>query len=60
MSPNYGISVTAVYRYSKEKGIYEVKGTGGVSPKDANAKFRKNETRYAVGWYDSITADAFR
>ena len=59
VSPNYGISVAAVYRYSKEKGIYKVKGSGGVSPKDANTEYRKNEARYAVGWYDSITADAF-
>ena len=59
VSPNYGISVAAVYRYSKEKGIYKVKGSGGVSPKDANPEFRKDEARYAVGWYDSITSDAF-
>ena len=59
VSPDYGISVAAVYRYSKDKGIYKVKGSGGVSPKDANAEFRKNEARYAVGWYDSITSDTF-
>ena len=59
MSPDYGISVAAVYRYSQDKGIYKVKGSGGVSPKDANAEFRKKEARYAVGWYDSITSDAF-
>lgn len=59
ISPDYGISVAAVYRHSKEKGIYKVDGSGGVSPKDANAQFRKDEARYAVGWYDSITADAF-
>lgn len=59
VSPDYGISVAAVYRYSKDKGIYKVKGSGGVSPKDANAEFRKKEARYAVGWYDSITYDAF-
>lgn len=59
VSPEYGISVAAVYRYSQEKGIYKVKGSGGVSPKDANAEFRKDEARYAAGWYDSITSDAF-
>lgn len=59
VSPDYGISVAAVYRYSKDKGIYKVKGSGGVSPKDANVEFRKKEARYAVGWYDSITSDAF-
>ncbi len=59
VAPNYGISVAAVYRFSKDKGIYKVKGSGGVSPKDANADFREKEARYAVGWYDSITADTF-
>ncbi|MDH5659985.1 MAG: NAD(P)/FAD-dependent oxidoreductase [Gammaproteobacteria bacterium] len=59
VSPDYGISVAAVYRYSKEEGIYKVKESGGVSPKEANAEFRKKEARYAVGWYDSITSDAF-
>ena len=59
VSPDYGISVAAVYRYSKEKGIYKVQGSGGVSPKDADAEFRQLEARYAAGWYDSITSDAF-
>ncbi|MFO7603397.1 MAG: NAD(P)/FAD-dependent oxidoreductase [Gammaproteobacteria bacterium] len=59
VSPDHGISVAAVYRYSKEQGIYPVADAGGVSPADADAAFRKNEARYAVGWYDSITADAF-
>jgi len=59
VSPDYGISVAAVYRFSKDKGIYKVKGSGGVSPKKANAEFRQNEARYAVGWYDSITSDTF-
>jgi len=58
-APDYGISVAAVYRYSKDKGIYKVKGSGGVSPKDADQAFRAAEARYAVGWYDSITSDAF-
>lgn len=59
IAPDYGISVAAVYRYSPDKGIFKVKGSGGVSPKDADAAFRQNEARYAVGWYDSITSDAF-
>ncbi len=59
VAPDYGISVAAVYRYNKDKGIYKVKGSGGVSPKDADAEFRKLEARYAAGWYDSITFDAF-
>ncbi|WP_126456593.1 NAD(P)/FAD-dependent oxidoreductase [Sulfuriflexus mobilis] len=59
VSPDYGISVAAVYRYSEEKGIYAVEGSGGVSPKDADAAFRQQEARYAAGWYDSITSDTF-
>ena len=57
LSPDYGISVAAVYRYSKDKGIY--KTGGGVSPLDADEVYRLQEARYAKGWYDSITADTF-
>ena len=56
ISPEYGISVAAIYRMG-DKGIVKVKGTGGVSPMDANEAFRRDEARYAVGWYKSITAD---
>lgn len=59
VAPDYGISVAAVYRYDKDKGIYGVKGAGGVSPKDADTSFRLQEARYAEGWYASITQDAF-
>jgi len=57
LSPDYGISVAAVYRYDKEKGIY--KTGGGVSPLDADADYRLQEARYARGWYESITMDSF-
>lgn len=56
IGPTYGISVAGVYRIS-EKGITEVPGAGGVSPKDASIAFREDEARYALGWYASITAD---
>jgi len=59
LSPDYGISVAAVYRHSNDKGIYKVKGSGGVSPEAADLVFRKQEARYAKGWYDSITSDSF-
>ncbi len=59
VSPDYGISVAAVYRFDKDKGIYKVKGSGGVSPKDADETYRALEARYATGWYDSITSDSF-
>ena len=57
VAPDYGISVAAVYRYSGDEGIY--KSGGGVSPLDADGVYRAQEARYAKGWYDSITADAF-
>ena len=56
VGPDYGISVAAVYRLGDD-GIAGVEGAGGVSPKDADAGFRLAESRFAVGWYQSITAD---
>lgn len=58
ISPDYGISVAAVYRLDGSK-IIKVKGAGGVSPKDADESFRRAEALYASGWYSSITADIF-
>lgn len=59
VSPEYGISVAAVYGVDDKRGIYKVEGSGGVSPMDADAEFRKREAIYAGGWYDSITQDAW-
>jgi sulfide dehydrogenase [flavocytochrome c] flavoprotein subunit len=56
VGPEYGISVAIVYRMD-ESGIVTVKGVGGVSPADATAAFRRDEARYSVGWYQSITSD---
>ena len=56
VGPDYGISVAAVYQLADD-GIAAVQGAGGVSPKDADGVFRVAESRYAVGWYQSITAD---
>ena len=58
VGPDYGISVAAVYRLG-EDGIAAVAGAGGVSPKDADAEFRVAESRYALGWYQSITSDTW-
>lgn len=58
VAPDYGISVAAVYRLSGNS-IVGVKGAGGVSPKDADAEFRRREADYAYGWYQSITGDVF-
>ena len=59
VTPDYGISVAAVYRVGGEGKIVSVEGAGGVSPKTASADFRKKEAENAVGWYESITRDAF-
>lgn len=56
VGPDYGISVAAVYRLGDD-GIAAVPGAGGVSPIDADSGFRLAESRYAVGWYQSITSD---
>ena len=58
ITPKYGISVAGVYRVT-EKGITQVEGSGGVSPKDAPDDFREKEAGYALGWYASITADTW-
>ena len=58
LSPEYGISVAAVYRLV-DGTIKKVEGSGGVSPGDADAAYRLKEARYATGWYKSITADTF-
>lgn len=56
VGPRYGISVAAVYRMGTD-GIAAVQGAGGVSPADVHESFRRDEARYAVGWYKSITSD---
>jgi sulfide dehydrogenase [flavocytochrome c] flavoprotein subunit len=56
VSDKYGISVAGVYMFSDSK-IVEIKGAGGVSPKEADATFREMEATYAAGWYSSITND---
>jgi sulfide dehydrogenase [flavocytochrome c] flavoprotein subunit len=56
VGPEYGISVAAVYRVGDD-GIYAVEGAGGVSPADADETLRREEARYTLGWYQSITSD---
>lgn len=53
---NYGISVAGVYRTDAGK-LIEVAGSGGVSPADADAGFRKAEAEYGAAWYKAISAD---
>jgi hypothetical protein len=58
IAPDYGISVAGVYEVQEGK-IAEVKGSGGVSPRDASPEFRKLEADYGVAWYNAIANDAW-
>ena len=58
LAPDYAISVAAVYNLSGNK-LIKVKGSGGVSPANAKHSVRREEAKYAQGWYDSITHDMF-
>jgi hypothetical protein len=58
IAPGYGISVANFYRVIDGK-ITEVPNTGGVSPRDGNADFRRREAEYALGWYASIAQDTW-
>ena len=53
---DYGISVAGVYRTEGGK-LIEVPGSGGVSPADAGAAFRKAEADYGAAWYQAISTD---
>ena len=56
VTPDYGISVTAVYRQTA-KGYMGVAGAGGLSPMGEGPKFRALESKYARGWYANIAND---
>jgi sulfide dehydrogenase [flavocytochrome c] flavoprotein subunit len=58
IAPDYGISVAGVYTVDGDK-IVEVKGSGGVSPREAPESFRKLEADCGVGWYNAITQDTW-
>ena len=58
LSPDYGITVAAVYRYV-DGAIAGVAGAGGVSPANAPRQFRAQEANYARGWYAAITQDSW-
>lgn len=58
VTPDYGISVAAVYRLT-DNVIMPVEGAGGVGPRDAPRETRRMEALYAEGWYKAITADIF-
>lgn len=53
---DYGISVAGVYR-AQHSQLIEVPDSGGVSPLDGDARFRKAEADYGAAWYAAIGAD---
>lgn len=53
---DYGISVAGVYK-AQEGQLIEVPNSGGVSPLDGNAAFRKAEADYGAAWYQAISTD---
>jgi sulfide dehydrogenase [flavocytochrome c] flavoprotein chain len=58
VAPDYGISITGVYRVAEDK-IAAVEGSEGISPVDAPNEVRHREAEYAQSWYANITADVF-
>ncbi len=58
LAPDYAVSVAGVYRLVDGE-IAEVEGSGGLSPADADADFRRREVEYAIRWYNAIAMDAW-
>jgi NADPH-dependent 2,4-dienoyl-CoA reductase/sulfur reductase-like enzyme len=58
IAPDYGITVAGVYQPANGQ-LAEVKGSGGVSPADAPADFRRLEATLADGWFQTITHEVF-
>lgn len=58
VAPDYGISITGVYRVVGER-IVAVEGSEGTSPLQAPEETRAREAAYALSWYANITADTF-
>ena len=58
IAPDYAVSVAGVYRVADGE-ITEVEGSGGLSPREADADFRRREVDYAIRWYNAISMDAW-
>ena len=57
-NPDYGFSVAGVYEPA-DNAWMEVAGAGGVSPLEAEDRFRRQEADYARDWFASLTFEAF-
>jgi len=58
LAPDYGISINAAY-LADDQGIVSLLGSGGTSPLDAPSSVRRDEAKYAEGWYASMTGEMF-
>jgi len=58
VAPDYGISITGVYR-AVDDAIQTVPGSDGISPLGASDEVRASEAAYARSWYANIMADTF-
>lgn len=58
IAPDYGISITGVFDVQNDK-IAEIKAAAGISPRDADAAFRKREADYGAAWYKAISMDTW-
>ncbi|PLC49708.1 cytochrome C [Pollutimonas subterranea] len=56
IGPDYGISVAHLYTLKDGK---LAEASGGVSPKNADANFRKLEAQYGEAWYNAIALDTW-
>ncbi|MCC2596685.1 NAD(P)/FAD-dependent oxidoreductase [Pusillimonas sp. MFBS29] len=56
IAPDYGISVGHLYTIKDGK---LAEASGGVSPKEADANFRKLEAQYGEAWYQAIALDTW-
>lgn len=54
IAPDYGISVGHLYAVNNNQ---LVEASGGVSPRDADADFRRREAQYGAAWYEAISLD---
>jgi sulfide dehydrogenase [flavocytochrome c] flavoprotein subunit len=58
LAPDYGISINGAY-LAGEQGIVPLYGSGGTSPLDAPPGVRRDEAKYAEGWYASMIEEMF-
>ena len=58
IAPGDGVSVAMVYNLVDGK-IGKVEGSGGLTPKEFDAKQRAREQQYAYSWFENIKADSW-